>query len=1199
MRAEQATGAGVPPPALAELWDQLCDRFESDLKANREPPIESVLEAMPEPGRRALFRELLGLELAYRGASGSQACREEYLARFPNFADLVRDAFEATIVARDPMRFTDVDTPEARLDLLSGTRSQWVDLIGTGIFRAMGRDRTQIDRGTTAPRGDSAEATVLGPNSTKAGPDASNSVRISDDLPRRFRVLRPHARGGLGDVFIAHDEDLSREVAFKRIGDHCADDRTSRARFLAEAVITGNLEHPGVVPVYALGWYDGRPYYAMRLIRGESLQQALDRFHADGASAAAAGPRSLALRKLLGRFVTVCDAVTYAHDRGFLHRDLKPSNIMLGPYGETLIVDWGLAAPFGGDVKGTDANGRSSLDLDENGSGSVVGTPAFMSPEQSSGESAHVGPRSDVYSLGATLYCMLAGRPPFAGPVDEVFAAVRTGSFPRPRALDATLDPALEAVCLKAMATNPEDRYATPRALAEDIERWAADEPVSAWREPISLRARRWARRNRSVVSAAAAALLAGVIGLSAVAAVQARSNAALHRANDQTRQALADTRAAQKQTGAALAQSEESRTQAEAVGDFLVDALKKPDPTLEGRDVKVADVLDQAAAGLSKGFKGSKSTEGALLDALGRSYAGLGLREQAEAMHRQARAVRESALGPTHRDTLRSTGRHADALWWLGRRAEAEALHEATLERKRKALGPDDLDTLESRASLAGAYAFSGRADEAIALNREVLAAREAQLGSDHHDTLQTRNNLAFACQRAGRYAEAIALFEQTLKKREALLGLDHVEVHSTRFELARTYLSAGRYADAIASLKQTWDRFQAKLGRDHPYTLATRSELAMAYRSAGRFAEAVSLQEESLKLYEGRFKPDHPEAIAARVNLALAYRANGRVAEAIPIYERALKDYEATLGPDHPETLSASNSLANAYELAGRNAEAIRLHERTLRLRQAKLGPDHPDTLETANNLGYAYRTAGRSAEAIALHERALKQYEAKLGSDHPSTAYSRECLARAYLSTGKTVESISNYELALKQRMTKLGPDHPTTLGCRHGLALAYESVRRWTSAETLLRDNVTSMRHARPIDQRALGRDLAALGSNLLAQAKWTEAEPVLRECLAIRAKAPADDPGRLEATNLLGTSLLGQRRYAEAEPLLVSSLEGLKRREASAPLQAKDRVRSAASRLVQLYDAWGKPDKANAWKAKLGLADLPANVFAAP
>src|SRR5205807_8953608 len=161
-------------------------------------------------------------------------------------------------------------------------------------------------------------------------------------------ILRPHAKGGLGEVFVAEDTELHREVALKEIQARYAHDLDSRTRFLLEAEITGGLEHPGIVPVYGLGQYgDGRPFYAMRFIKGDSLKEAIERFHQAKAAGRDCGERNLELRQLLGRFVDVCNAVAYAHSKGVLHRDLKPGNILLGKYGETLVVDWGLAKALG------------------------------------------------------------------------------------------------------------------------------------------------------------------------------------------------------------------------------------------------------------------------------------------------------------------------------------------------------------------------------------------------------------------------------------------------------------------------------------------------------------------------------------------------------------------------------------------------------------------------------------------------------------------------------------------------------------------------------------------------------------------------------------------------------------------------------------------------------------------------------------
>jgi len=239
-------------------------------------------------------------------------------------------------------------------------------------------------------------ATVTGPSLLRqADQDTpAGSVGTPTSSGQRFRILRPHARGGLGEIFVAMDEELRREVALKQIQERHADHFENRARFLLEAEITGTLEHPGIVPIYGLGRdANGRPFYAMRFIRGESLKEAIARFHSGEAAGRDPGERAVELRQLLGRLVTVCQTVAYAHNRGVLHRDLKPSNIMLGQYGETLIVDWGLAKVMDGSAE--TASGEPALftlsasDSGLTQAGSTLGTPAYSSPEQALARIAH------------------------------------------------------------------------------------------------------------------------------------------------------------------------------------------------------------------------------------------------------------------------------------------------------------------------------------------------------------------------------------------------------------------------------------------------------------------------------------------------------------------------------------------------------------------------------------------------------------------------------------------------------------------------------------------------------------------------------------------------------------------------------------------------------------------------------------------
>ena len=349
-------------------------------------------------------------------------------------------------------------------------------------------------------------------------------LAATEGTANRYQILWPHAKGGLGEVFLAEDTDLHRRVALKEIQARHAKNPVSRGRFVAEAEITGKLEHPGVVPVYGLGTHgDGRPYYTMRFIKGEDLATAIRRFHSTGEP----GFTGLEFRWLLRKLVDVCNTVAYAHSRGVVHRDLKPANVMIGPFGETLVMDWGVAKLIGRGA-GTEAvsDDQGSTEWSEfdvvpqlaNGSatvvGQAVGTPTYMSPEQAAGRLGLVGPLSDVYSLGVTLYVLLAGRGPFQGSVPEVLRMVQEGRFEPPRRHKPRIPAALDAICRRAMALAPSERYQSALSLAADIDRWLADEPVSAWCDPWPDRARRWVRRHQPLVAGWATAVAVALMAL-------------------------------------------------------------------------------------------------------------------------------------------------------------------------------------------------------------------------------------------------------------------------------------------------------------------------------------------------------------------------------------------------------------------------------------------------------------------------------------------------------------------------------------------------------------------------------------------------------------------------------------------------------------------------------------------------------------
>jgi len=1083
-------------PSLGARVEAMCDRFEAAWKAGLRPRIEDYVGEVPEVGRAALLRALVALDLAYRRQNGERPTPEEYQCRFPEHVAVI----ETILGVAPPPRAA---RPRAGADhnLLSGIlalqnnfidreallaafaawvtdksrdlgrillESSAVDAETHALIEALARKHLQMHGGDLeeslaalsslgSVRDDlerlydaDLQGTLDHVPAARTEQDDDvyrtvppSSVGDSTSTGARFRILRLHRTGGLGAVYVARDEELHREVALKEIRDRHAHDPDSRSRFVQEAEITGRLEHPGIVPVYGLGTYaDGRPFYAMRFIKGDNLKDAIARFHEADVTGRDPGERALALRELLGRFVAVCNAMAYAHSRGIVHRDLKPSNILLGPYGETLVVDWGLAKPVGRlkEASRTEASraAEETLRPDSAGSGKTTlpgdtpGTPAYMSPEQAAGDLDRLGLASDVYSLGATLYCLLTGRAPFEDrDVGVVLGKVQRGEFLPPRADNRAIDPALEAICLKAMSLLPEDRYITPAALAEDLDRWLAGEPASAWREPYSIRARRWTRRNRTVVSSVAAALVVSVIGLAALAVAQSRAKSALEAKNLQLIAANAATTKEKNKAESALNETQEAKRATEealaqkgaALGFLKNDVLAAARPEGQegglGVDVTVRKAVDAAERKIAGAFKDQPIVEADVRDALGITY------------------------------------------YYLGEVPLAIRQHERAVELRQERLGPDDPDTLASRNDLADAYQAAGFTDKAITMYKAILKQRELKLGADHPDTLESRSNLAVAYEKASLTLEAIKMHEATLKQRESKLGLDH------------------------------------------------------------------------------------------------------------------------------PDTLKSRNNLAAAYYAAGRIDQAIKMHEETLKRRQATLGHDHPDTLNSRNNLAAAYLAAHRTDEAIIMYEATLEQQESKLGRDHPKTLASRNNLGGAYLAAGQIDRAVSLLEQALQGFRAKGGPDHPYTLTTEQLLADAYNAAGQYTRAERLLRDGLERARKQFGSVDLRTARAMAQLGENLNQQRNWAQAETVLRECVAIRGKAQPDDWRTFNSRSLLGGSLLGQKKFADAEPLILAGYEGMKAREAKIAVSSQFRLTQAAKRVVQLYEAWGKKEKSEEWRRKLG------------
>jgi serine/threonine protein kinase len=804
-------------------------------------------------------------------------------------------------------------------------------------------------RGMARPLGllTSGDHQVVGAGPLTDGDRSGEPTGGSATPAPRYRRVSFHARGGLGEVYVAYDTEVGREVALKEMQDGPARDPNGRSRFLREAAITGALEHPGIVPVYGLSTYaDGRPYYAMRLIKGGTLGEAIARYHREDLRRLDPTAGVVELRRLLGRFLVVCETIAFAHSRGVIHRDLKPSNIMLGDYGETLVVDWGLAKAFspGAREAGVSSDAAVSPDAaEDSGSatipGSVLGTPSYMSPEQADGRIADIGPASDVYSLGATLYCLLTGRSPFEGKrPDEVRPLVVRGEFPRPRAVRPDIPRPLEAICLKAMALEPRDRYESARALGGDIESWMADEPVSAWPEPPSTRARRWTRRHRTLVVSSAAVLafvLAGLAGFSLVLADKNRELDSRNRELDRRRVEAVEQRNralnAEQAARDEEAKARKSESESKLVLDFfekkvLAAARPKEWEGGLGVDATIRAALDAAEPRIQDAFADQPRAEASIRNSLGQSYLYVGEPFKAISQFERARALRRQFLGPDHMDTLDATNNLGFAYRDAGRLPDALPLLEETVKRCQANLGPDHSLTLTAMNNLAGVYREVGRLDEALLLNEETLRRRKATLGPDDPDTLASLGYVGQTHFWAGRFAESVPIYEETLKGR------------------------------------------RAKLGPSHADTLRSMNDLATAYFRVGRVADALPLLEETLKQRSARLGPDHPGTLITMNNLATVYEASGRLSDAIPLQEAALKGLRARLGADHADTLGTMNGLISSYLVSRRWVEAEAVARECLVLRE-KRAPDGWPRFHTMSQLGAALAGQRRHAEAEPL--------------------------------------------------------------------------------------------------------------------------------------------------------------------------------------------------------------------------------------
>ena len=601
-----------------------------------------------------------------------------------------------------------------------------------------------------------------------------------------YKILRELGRGGMGVVFEARQLALNRDVAVKVMRSGSFASATELVRFQNEAEAVAHLDHPHIVPIYEVSQCRGQHFFSMKLVRGTSLDRLVERY--------GSVPREAA--RLLS---IVARAVYHAHQRGILHRDLKPANVLVDEKGEPFVTDFGLA-------KRLEPGGEATH------SGAILGTPAYMSPEQASGSRGEISTSTDVYGLGTILYALLAGRAPFAGTtLLDTLNMVCNQAPEAPRVLNSRVPRNLEIICLKCLEKEPPRRYQSALALAEDLERWLEGIPILS--RPVSTPARvwMWCRRNRGLTAMAALLLFALLGGITGVTWK--------------------------------WREADRERTKTEAVNELITRRLlswagAELDP--EAKNLTVRELIDRASAQLGGWLEGQPEVEARLRETIGGVYLSLGEYDHA-ASHIQAAVRLDSELyGTRHRDTIRATNLLTLLLDRTGQSAMAETRAKGNLQTARRALGADDPATLESAEHLGTILWHLGKSDEAEAMLRQNVADRRRILKAEHPDTLRSVYVLSRVLRERNCYPDAEQLAYAYVHSIQCSLGPNHPEYVSALANLADVYRDRGDLVQAQRLYGQAASAAHALLGALHPKTRSVEDAQARILQELARHAPA-----------------------------------------------------------------------------------------------------------------------------------------------------------------------------------------------------------------------------------------------------------------------------------------------------------------------------------------------------------------------
>ena len=1054
----------------------------------------------------------------------------------------------------------------------------------------------------------------------------------STSIPKRvghYHIKRLIASGGMGTVYEATQEKPRRTVALKLMR-HGIASRSALRRFEYESQILARLRHPGIAQVYEAGTHRDDtgtvPFFAMEYIVGaEPITKYVQE-------------KKLGTRERMTLFAQVCDAIHHGHQKGIIHRDLKPSNILVDANGQVKIIDFGVARSTDSDLAVT------TLQTDI---GQLIGTLQYMSPEQCKADPHDIDTRSDVYALGIVFYELLTEHLPYDVRHKAVYEATRVIREEQPTrlsTLNRTLRGDVETIALKALEKDRERRYQSATDFGQDIRRYLAGEGITARPPSIVYQLRVFARRNRAAFAAVATVfvvlVVASIVSTSLyLQADRARADAVAAQAAEAAQRKIAEAHeqlARQREQDAVAARDAEAEqrriaeanaTRAEQVAAMMKDMLRSVGPGVaKGRDTTLLrEILDRTTGRLDTELKGQPEVEAELRNTIGMTYHDLRQYEPAESMFRKALSLRRSLHEGDHPEV-------AESLSWLthilvetgsGDPARVESLLREALSMHIRLFGEDHRKTAFCMWELGRALYAWGRLDEAEPLCRKAIEIEERVLGGSQPHSLGT---LAKLLKDKGNITESEALHRREVAAwRSQLPGT--WELVGGLGSLADFLRDKGDFEEAEALYREALGIAQRVLRPEHPSMMWPIGGLANLLQARGDSASAEAVWKDYLDACRRDLSEGNPAVAVAVRALAWFYVDSSRVELAEATWVEHLDKCRDEQGEDDPAMIAALNAAGTFYFQTARHDLAEPLLREVCEKRKRVLGEEHTDTLDsletwllTLNAQGKATEVRQRGAELIAGWRRRTESPDAK-ASDYNGYAWllltieppdlqnaeaalpaaeravelserkdtnSLDTLAVAYEMTGDLDKAIETQRETLAILPKKWST---TRAELQERMVRFLERKGEPDAAEQVCRDSVAALREHTPGDHDGLASALIYLGRTLNGHEKFAEAEPVLRECLELRRKAlPPEHWLIANAMSSLGESLAGQGRFAEAEPLLLDAYEQLEQKALTINYRARpDRLREGLQRIVDLYESWGKPDKAAEYRAALSQA----------